>query len=373
MKKTLGRPSKLTTISFLLSFLFIWTACEEKDEHIYPTESPLTESVYASASLVPQEEYQLFSAVSGILERVFVEEGQLVKRGDTLFQITNSNPELNARNARLALEKAEEDLYGAASPLKNLEQQIESAELRFENDSSLYFKQKKLWEQGIGAEVEYTNRQNAFEQSRNALTQAKNQLANTRRSLRLNLEQARNNLSSALNNQRDFTVTSKQDGKVYQINKEAGELVVPQEPLGVMGAADEFLIEMQVDEVDIVRLQTGLKTLITLDAYKGQVFEAEVVKIYPQKNIRTQTFSVDATFTALPEQLYSGLSGEANIIIRKKENALSIPKTYLIQGSKVLTDSGEVTVETGLESLDRIEVLGGLDAETAIYKPESAK
>lgn len=373
MKKIGLLQSNSSTLVLLVGALCFWTSCNNHEEHIFPTETALTESVYASATLLPQEEYQLFSAVSGILEKVFIEEGQRVNRGDTLFQITNSNPELNARNARLALEKVEEDLYGSASPLKTLEQQIANAALKFENDSSLYYKQKTLWEQGIGSEVEFTNRQNAFEQSRNALTQAKIQLANTRASLRLNLEQARNNLSSALNNQRDFTVTSKQDGKVYQINKEAGELVLPQEPLGMMGAADQFIIEMQVDEVDIIRLSPGLKTLVTLDAYKGQVFEAKVVKIYPQKNVRTQTFRVDATFNSPPEKLYSGLSGEANIIIRQKENALSIPKTYLKQGSMVLTDSGAVKVKTGLESLDRVEILSGLDSETAIYKSGSAE
>jgi HlyD family secretion protein len=70
----------------------------------YPQVSALTESVYASALLKPKNEYQLFAAVSGILEKVYVEEGQLVDKGDTLFQITNSNPQLNAQNTPIGID-----------------------------------------------------------------------------------------------------------------------------------------------------------------------------------------------------------------------------------------------------------------------------
>jgi len=122
--------------------------------------------------------------------------------------------------------------------------------------------------------------------------------------------------------------------------------------------------------VDIVKVKKGLKVYITLDSYAEQVFEAKVDKIYPRKDEGSQTFMVEAIFVKPPPTLYPGLSGEGNIIIDQKEEALTIPKEFLINGSKVLTDDGEKEITIGLQNMEMVEVLNGLAENTAIYKPE---
>jgi len=142
------------------------------------------------------------------------------------------------------------------------------------------------------------------------------------------------------------------------------------EPLAAIGSSDAFVIEMLVDEVDIVKLKIGYKALVTLDAYNSQVFEAVVSKIYPRKDERSQTFKVEAIFKNPPEVLYPGLAGEGNIIVAQKEDALTIPKEYLIENNKVRTEEGIIEISLGLQNLERAEVLSGLDADTYILKPE---
>ena len=93
-------------------------------------------------------------------------------------------------------------------------------------------------------------------------------------------------------------------------------------------------------------------------------------KIYPKKDERNQTFTVEAVFVSQPEILYPGLSGEANIIIAKKEKVLTIPKSYLLDDNKVKTDEGYVTVKTGLQNMDYIEILSGISKDTYIYKED---
>jgi multidrug efflux pump subunit AcrA (membrane-fusion protein) len=126
---------------------------------------------------------------------------------------------------------------------------------------------------------------------------------------------------------------------------------------------------MLVDEVDIVKLKIGQRALIVLDAYPNRVFEAKVSKIYPKKDERSQTFKVEALFSKSPPTLYPGLSGEGNIIIEQKEDALVIPKEYLINDSLVETETGRVKIRAGLQDLDRVEVLSGIDAGTVLLKP----
>jgi HlyD family secretion protein len=141
--------------------------------------------------------------------------------------------------------------------------------------------------------------------------------------------------------------------------------------LASIGSANNFIIELLVDEVDIVRISKNQEVIITLDAYNGAVFNGKISKIYPKKDERNQTFKVEAVFNNPPKVLYPGLSGEANIIIAKKENVLTIPKEYLIENNKVKTDDGIITISTGLQNMEYIEVLSGITKNTSIYKPNN--
>jgi len=67
--------------------------------------------------------------------------------------------------------------------------------------------------------------------------------------------------------------------------------------------------------------------------------------------------------------LFNGLAGEANIIVSKRKNALTIPSGYLIDKNKVLTTDGEKEIEIGLKNLKFVEVLSGIDVNTIILKP----
>ena len=118
-----------------------------------------------------------------------------------------------------------------------------------------------------------------------------------------------------------------------------------------------------------MQLQVGQLALITLDAYPEGIFETALSKIYPQKDERSQTFKVEARFTAPPDVLYPGMSGEANIVVARKIRVLTIPKSYLVGKDSVLTPAGLRAVVTGLETLDRVEVLSGIEAETELLKP----
>lgn len=345
-------------------------SCGEEQEKIVPQKMSLTESVYASVTIQPDSLYQVYAAVGGILDQNMVDEGDVVLKGTPLLQIINNAPKLTTENAKLSLQLASQNFSGSSAILKALEDEIQAAILSFQNDSINFFRQKRLWEQQIGSKVEYDNRKLAYELSRNTLNLLRSRYARTKNELQTQVLQARNNYESSQINTMDFTVTSKINGKVYALLKEPGEIVSTMEPLAAVGSASVFLIKMLVDEVDIVKLKVGQKTLVTLDAYPSIVFTAQVAKIYPRKDERSQTFTVEAVFKDPPKTLYPGLAGEGNVIVAEKENVLTIPKTYVIEGNKVRTVNGVVEVSLGLQNLAMVEVLGGIDEHTELLKPE---
>lgn len=355
---------------FFIFILFTFVSCNKKSEMIYPQKIDLTESVYSSVTIQPDSLYQAFAIVSGILDKNLVEEGDVVTKDQPIIQIINSTPKLNTQNARLSLELAQENYQGKDAILSSIKDEISAAILQNQNDSIYYFRQKNIWDQNIGSKAEYDAKQLKYQLSLNNLNLLKSKYIQTKNELETALKQAKNIYKTSLIATKDFMVTSMINGKIYALYKNQGEIISTLEPLASIGSASDFIVEMLIDEVDIVKIAIGQKVIISLDAYQGQVFTGKVSKIYPKKDERNQTFMVEALFDEAPDKLFPGLSGEANIVIATKKDVLSIPKDYLTEGNKVKTDDGLQSIETGLENMDFVEVLSGITDKTGIYKPQ---
>ena len=111
----------------IIVIVLLLFSCGEPEEKILPQRIRLTESVYASATIQPDSLYQVYAAVSGILDRNLVDEGDLVLKGTPLLQIINNAPKLNTENARLSMQLAQENYNGSSAILKGLEDEIRAA------------------------------------------------------------------------------------------------------------------------------------------------------------------------------------------------------------------------------------------------------
>ncbi|WP_258931890.1 efflux RND transporter periplasmic adaptor subunit [Flavobacterium oreochromis] len=121
----------------------------------------------------------------------------------------------------------------------------------------------------------------------------------------------------------------------------------------------------------MVRVEVGQKVLITMDSYKGEVFQATINKIYPIMDARSRTFKIEAHFVKPPQKLYPNLTAEANIIIKTRKNVLTIPRNYLIENEYVLVNKDEKRkIKIGLSDYQNVEVIGGLKVEETIYLPK---
>jgi len=354
-----------------LSHLLICTlliGCSSEEFKILPSKETITESVYASTTLQPDSLYKVNSSVQGILQFQFVEEGDNITKGDAIAQIKNTSSLLQKSNDGLTLQLAQQQLSGNVSILKTLRNEIESAQLKVSNDSINFYRQKRLWNNLIGSQATFENKKLAYELSKTSLESLIKKYELTQMELETQMKQAENRYKNSIASTEDFKIVSEITGTVYAFYKKAGEIINAQEPIALIGSETDYVIEMLVDEKDIVRVRNGQSVRVVLDAYKDQLFYATVSKIYPKKDERTQTFMVEAVFNDPPSVLYPGLTGESNIIIAQKENALIIPKSYLIGTNQVRTETGLVDVKTGLENLEYVEILTGITENTYLLK-----
>jgi multidrug efflux pump subunit AcrA (membrane-fusion protein) len=184
-------------------------------------------------------------------------------------------------------------------------------------------------------------------------------------------KQSQKNLQISKTITGDYTIKSEYDGKVYSILKEKGEMLNTQSPVALIGDAADFILELQVDEYDIAKIRLGQKIVLNMDSYKGEVFEAVVQKIDPLMSERSKSFTIEAAFTKQPPALYPNLTCEANIIIREKEKALTIPRSCLMEDDYVLMENNEKRkVTTGLKDYRKVEILNGLTVNDRILKSE---
>jgi HlyD family secretion protein len=351
-------------------FVSILFSCNSNRESIKPKRETLINTVYSSVIVEPDNLYKVNSTFSGNIDEILVQEGDLVKKGDVLFIFANKSQRLNQENEILNHTLLLQSYKGKANILEDLKLEFQSAKINFQNDSSNFFRFQKLYQQNACSKVEFENAQMAYKLSISQLQAINNRINRKENELRVQLNQAQNNVQISSLRTADGIISSRIDGKLFQVFKKKGEYVSLQEPIAIIGDHDKFLLKMLVDEVDIPKIKVGQKVLVELEAYKNEVFEARVSRIAPKMDEKMQTFLVEAKFSKLPPKLYMGLTGEGNILIDSKHKVLVIPRDYLLPGNKVETENGFVTVKTGLANWDFIEVLSGITEKTIIYKPK---
>ena len=353
-------------VIFAIGILLI--SCGKKQETSLPTLGPITESIYASGVLKTTDQYQAFVTVNGIVNEILVQEGDSVHIGSPLLTITNETQRFSAENAALAVNF--NDLSANQGKLDEAKLMIETAKNKFKVDSSLYFRQKNLWNQQIGTKVDFELKELAFQTSKSNYLSAIQKYKDLKRVLEFSSSQAKKNLQISTNQAQDFTLRSKTNGIVYSLLKTKGEIVTPQTPIAVIGNFRDFVLELQVDENDILRVSKGQNVVVTLDSYKKQVFEAKVTKISEIMNERSKTFLVEAKFTKAPPKLFPNITFEANILLSRREKVVLIPRNFLKNDSIVTLASGEErVVKVGLKDFQKAEILSGLKATEEIVKP----
>ncbi len=344
-------------------------ACSKKEASISPTSGNITESIYASGTIKSADQYQAFVSVSGIIEEIYVKEGQQVSIGTPLLRVSNETQKFNLENAQLAANF--NDVANNQGKLTEAEAIVQTAKAKLKLDSSLYSRQKALWSQQVGTRIEFEQKELNYQSSKANYLSANQRYKDLKRQINFGAAQTKKNVQISARQNEDFILKSKVNGTVFSILKEKGELVSPQTPIATLGNSKNFRLEMQVDEHDIFKVKLGQKVAITFDAYKNQYFEAEVNKIASIMNERNKTFLIEAQFTKAPEKLYPNVTFEASIILQSKQNVLILPRNYIKNDSIVtLVDGSKRIVKLGLTDFQKAEVISGLSVKDQVIKPE---
>ena len=322
------------TIWFVLIFLLI-SACSNHRE-----QKPLTQKIrvktapvarktiapplHASGILALKDEIKLAFKTGGIIKRIFVDEGQKVKKGALLARLDLAEIEARKNQAQSAYRKAERD---------------------FKRVSRLY------------ADSVVT-----FEQLQNAQTA---------------LDVAGSNLRIAEFNLKHSAIYAPSNGKIYKKLFNEGEMVNPGMPVLIFGnEASGWIIKTGLADRDILQIQLGDSARIQFDPYPNQYFSAVVSEVAAVASPKTGLYEVEIRLINPSRPLLSGFVGRIEIFPSKGETVWMIPVEALLEGKgmtgKVYAPAedeksvrlievqiayildGRVAVRTGLEKISRV-------------------
>jgi HlyD family secretion protein len=353
-------------IFFLAAFnITLLAGCNKQNENIRPTVKPLIEAVYASGFVVSEDEYEIVAQVEGYVAEKLVVDGAEIKKGDPIYIINSEQQTSRSRMARETYELASKNFRDDSPVLSELKAALDASKTKMLFDSTNYVRYQNLIKSNATSQAEFDRVRLAYENSSNEFTLQKSRYEKTKNQLKLEYENAKNNLDINTNESGRYIIRSEVNGRVFLTAKEKGELIRRSEVIAVVGKNKSYYLQLNVDELDIQRVKPGQEAIIKIDAYPEKTFRATISRVYPIVDRRLQSVRADAELKdALPGP-FSGLALEANIIINQKDKALVIPKSSLLPGDSVMieTDDGskKIKVTKGIETLDEVEIVEGLD------------
>src|ERR1035437_3520985 len=351
----------------IISGLAMLSSCGKKSADTKPIRKDITETVFASGILVPENQYNLTAQSEGYIVTLNFIEGDTVKRGSVLAVIDNKQNDFNAQSADALLSIAGSNISPDAPALKQAAANIELAKIKLKQDELQAERYKKLVADKSVSKLEYENASLAMENSKANLTslQETYNLLKQQAEQQLIIQKSQKGINSFfLGNNEIRAVVG---GKVFQKLKQLGDYVRKGDVIAVIGNQNDIYAKLSIDETNISKIQLGQKTIIQLNTNKEKNYNATVSEIYPAFDEQAQSFYCKVKFADAMDFRISGTQLQANIVIGEKNNVLVIPRNYLGYGNKVtIKDKGKITVETGFVSNDWVEITKGLDENTVI-------
>jgi HlyD family secretion protein len=317
--------------------------------------------------------------------RIPVEEGQTVRRGDTLIV-------LDDRDERAAVAQAQAAVLQAEAKLRQLrEVGLPAAEQAQSQSESNRLLARQQYERAQDLKAKGFVSQSALDDAKRNLDVAESQLAATRLQVRSNslsgsdyvlaetaLRQASASLAVAQARLEQTVILAPVDGTLIARNVEPGDVIQPGKELMVLAPAGETQIVVQIDEKNLSQLRQGEKALVSADAYPRERFAAELFYINPGIDALRGSVEVKLRVPSPPPYLRQDMTVSVDIEVARRADTIVVPTEAVhdaagAQPWVLAIEGGHAArraVKLGLKGDGRIEVLEGLTAgERVVSSP----
>lgn len=337
---------------------FFFTGSSSSDEenqeapHVTAEMGTVIDKALAVGTIEPENEIEVKSKISGVVSRIYAEAGEYVQKGDPLIEVSPDPTPLELAEAKRNLERTQIEEENLAKELERME---------------------TLRERNLASQQEFDQLQQRYDDVliRKQINEERLQL----------LESGRVRIGETLI---ESVIRAPINGFILEELVDVGQPVVPLTsyqagtPLMTIAEMENLLFKGTVDEIDIGKIELGMPVQLKIGALPADTVRGEVsrisLKAVEQDN--ATVFPVEITITETNgANLRAGYSANADIIIQKLENVITIPERVIVMrdgksfvdvpgeepGSRVekeisigLSDAITVAVEEGLEEGEKV-------------------
>jgi HlyD family secretion protein len=335
-------------------------------------------SVVATGKVEPISKVEIKSKANGIIERLHVDVGDVVKAGDVLAELDKENLQARVREASANVQAAEAALLAARAQLEKNKVEAEGPDVEFAKRAAK--RAEDLAAQKLVAQA--VNRQKAA-RSQLVVSQARVSEANAQ------VSQARANLERAEEELRNATIRAPIAGMVLTRDVEMGSPVSSILNLGAnatlvmtLGDIKEVFVRGKVDEADIGQVKFEQAARIGVETFKDKKFDGRVTLISPMgtEKDNVTTFEVKVSIDNPGNELKANMTANAEIILEQRPNALIVPEAAISydaqrQAFVDLFDPNEPTgrrkvpVKVGIGNGTRAQLLQGVKKGDKVILP----
>jgi HlyD family secretion protein len=305
--------------------------------------------VSASGEIKPKTYVNIGANAFGKITKLYVKEGDQVKRGQMLVQLENVQSAADMDAMQASLDAAKTDSVAAEAGLNTSAADLNRAKSDAERSDLDWTRAQGLYKDALISKSDYDMQKATHQAAVAGLAQAQARVAQAKaqkESADGRIGQASANLTHAADVLKKTTYQAPFDGVITNLPVREGETVVigiqnaPGSTLMTLADLSVITAEVKVDETDIVNVQMGQTAQVTIDAIPKKTFKAVVTQIGDNAIVRStgvstsqqistsqeaKDFKVVVTLQDPPEDLRPGLSATAKITTATRGNALTIP------------------------------------------------
>lgn len=303
-------------------------------ETMKPFIANIEKKTVATGKVVPEDEIEIKPQISGIIEKIYLEEGVEVKAGDliALIKVVPNEQSLNQARGR-----------------------VRNAELALNNVKIEYNRNKSLFDKGVISSQDFNSLQLQYDQAEQELSNSQSDYQIIRRGSAGGSASANTNIRATVN------------GTILEIPVEEGDQVIQSNnfndgtTIATIADLTRMIFEGKVDEGEVGKLQVGTALKISLGAVEGKELDAKLRFIAPKGVEETGAvqFKIEGD-VEVNDSIFirAGYSANASMVLEKKDSIMVIPEALLQFDKK--TDKPYVEVSTGEQEFERKDIEIGI-------------
>ena len=386
-KWTTKKILNIAAISIFVLFILYLLFFRDKRSKLYVDKSQITivsvladkfqEFIPVDGVVFPRNTIYIDAVQGGFVEKVYVEDGALLNKGDTIMKLANANMELSLMEQETRIFEAINNLQNTKIGLEQnkFRRQSEIVELQYQIDQTMrdFERKELLYEEDVISDKEFEDAERDYQftvKQLNISVELKklDSISAAARSIQIGktMERMEKNLDMLRENLENLYIKAPTDGQLSSFSVEIGETKSSGEHLGTIDMRDGFKLKANIDERYISRVYIG--QLAEFD-FAGKTYYLAIGKIYT--DVTNGSFQVDLYFEGEhPNQIKRGETVQLRLSFSSPTDAVIVKRggffqetggnwIYFVDPSGTFATKRKIRI--GRQNTNYYEVMEGLE------------